>query len=346
MRKKLLFFCMTLLSALLLCAAVQAAGTTAVFVDNTSGVDTNSGITAAAPLKTLTKAYEKLRAAGGGTLVISGSVTIPASGFAPASTAGRITYTSVYGGTDYRKNGAALLIKGNFAASGATAFQNIDLHIYKSSAIFSGRHHDFTIGTGVNCVNKSTSSNFLFPCLVGGWNLPGSAAEANSSAAYTLSVASGTWQALNGGNRRAAASHTLGTLSGDRLIRITGGTFKGGTVSLTGDEYAAGRVVAEISGGTFADPVFLFRPLYNLPAGAKTAGAHTAQLVARISGGSFSERISTDGALPLENVVPNRGRVTLTVTGGSFGENVRFYNRGLLGSFVLRCSPAMESTEP
>ena len=110
MRKKLLFFCMTLLSALLLCAAVQAAGTTAVFVDNTSGVDSNSGTTAAVPLKTLTKAYEKLRAAGGGTLVISGSVTIPASGFAPASTAGRITYTSVYGGMDYRKSGAALLI--------------------------------------------------------------------------------------------------------------------------------------------------------------------------------------------------------------------------------------------
>ena len=40
-------------------------------MDNTSGVDTNSGITAAAPLKTLTKAYEKLRAAGGGTLVMT-----------------------------------------------------------------------------------------------------------------------------------------------------------------------------------------------------------------------------------------------------------------------------------
>lgn len=341
-----------LLSALLALAAAAydftPGSALTVYVDNVNGSDALDGLTAETPFATLTKAYKRLREADGGTLVISGSVTVPSSGFAPADAGGAVVWTSVADGVDYRASGASLKLYGNFAAGNDTYFDNINFDLYKSGVTLSGRHRNFGFGAGVVCTDKSGAENFRYPLLVGGWNYPQTLSEANSQNSYTLTVAGGTWLGLVGGNRRTSASHALGVLSGDICIFISGGSFTGGggaTVASAGSEYDTGRIYTEISGGDFACTYYMFRPLSALPTDSAldAQAERRAQAVTRITGGSFSGNFMTGAGDKLSATIPNRSNAAMIITGGSFAEATKFFNRGLLGSFVLRCSEAMKA---
>lgn len=349
MKRSLLMLACGLLFALTLTVAIGAyafvPGSDAVlYVNGTGGNDTNDGLTPATALATPGAAHAKLTE--GGTIVVSGATSI-ASAYTPAATSGAVLYTSVYGGTDYRTSGAALSIGANMAFAGDTYFDDIDLHITKSTLVFSGKHHNFGFGAGVTCQN-STTTTFKYPLIYGGVNTPTTLSLANSDASYTLTVAGGTWNGLGGGNRRTSNNHALGTLSGDVKVYIEGGTFigEGDYVSAGGSNYHTGRLYMEITGGEFRSAVYGFRRLHPIPADtAKDTHAENAtQAVIRIAGGEFAGKISTYAANDLGAVPVNLGDLTFVITGGNFASTVTLENQGVLGTTLIRCSAAMEAT--
>ena len=349
MKKFLSMHTCVLLLFILLTAAVGAyeftPGSDAViFVNGTAGNDANSGASPAEAVATLDAAQNRLPQ--GGTVVVSGATALSAA-YNPAAVDGAVLYTSVYGGTDYRAEGAVLTVGDNMAFENDTYFDNIDLSVAKNALVFSARHHNFGFGAGVTCKNGTTAASLKYPLLCGGRNVPETLAEADSDASYTLTVAGGTWNGLTGGNRRTSASHALGTISGDVQVYIEGGTFlcSGDYVSAGGSSYHTGRLYMQITGGDFCGAVYAFRRLYPLP-GDKTQDAqaeNATQAVLRIDGGKFSDAIATYAANKLPNVPANYGRLTLIVTGGNFTGNVKLYNQGVLGTVLIRCTAEMEA---
>lgn len=343
MKKRIgLFIISTALAALLLSVTAFAdesfaPGSSAVyFVNNAGGSDTNAGTSAAAPLKTLGKAYSYIRQAKGGTIVISGTVSI-ASAFAPSDAGGTVVYTSVYDGVNYAEtNGAKLSIAANMAFSNDTYFQSICLNVTKSTLSFSGRCHNFGFGSGVTVLNGSGTDSFTYPVLVGGWNSPGTLAGATNANDYTVSVYSGTWSAVYGGHRRTASSQPIGCLGGDVAVDIRGGTFKD-VVSATGMNVHSGRVCLRISGGTFGGQVEAVRRLGTIESStAKTDEAFTAVILVEISGGSFQSnfRLAESTVATTGTTYPPFGDATVVITGGSFAGNVLGY--GVAGSTLLK----------
>lgn len=323
-----------------------APGSTDVFyVSNTSGADANAGTSAAAPLKTLGKAYSKMTA--GGTIVICGEVKI-ASGFAPADAGGTVVYTSVRGTTDYRESGAKLVISGNMAFANDTVFERMNLRIEKSGLVFSGRFHSLSIGTGVAVTNGTGSSTFQYPSIIGGYNNPATLADGSSAADFTVCIRSGTWYDVMGGNRRTAASAAFGKLSGDVTVRISGGTFKG-TVSGAGMNVHTGRVYLGTAGDpVFQNKVYAFRNYGTLPAASLTTTAkYSGNMMVRLAGGSFKAGFAlaknTVGAVGAAGLPQIYGTATVAVTGGSFGGNVE--GGGTVGSTLLEYKPSALSAD-
>ena len=162
MKKTLLFLACTLLLALTMTATVGAyafvpGSDAVVYVDGTAGSDANNGATPAAAVATPQKAQSLLP--NGGTVVVSGEAALTAA-YDPAAVKGAVLYTSVYGGTDYRKSGAKLSVGGNMAFSNDTYFDNIDLAITKTTLVFSGKFHNFGFGAGVSCTQAATATTF------------------------------------------------------------------------------------------------------------------------------------------------------------------------------------------
>ena len=332
-----------LLLAVLLTVAVSAASegfvpgsNKAYFVDNANGKDTNAGTSASAPLKTLGKAYTYLRTAKGGTLVISGEVAV-ANNFLPSAVDGAVLFTSVYGGVNYaEKNGAKLVIGAHMAFANDTYFQGIRMDITKSALAFSGRCHNFGFGSGITVTNASGSTTFTYPVLIGGWNNPASLKDCSGGKDYTLSVYSGTWGGVYGGNRRTSAANPVCSLTGDVAVDIRGGTYKG-TVSGSGMNVHTGRVYLHIAGGSFAEPVVAVRRLGTIGADAeKSVLTYKAQMLTEIEGGTFAKDVrAAENTLGVTSqTYPPVGDSTVVVTGGTFKGKV--IGTGIMGACLLK----------
>ena len=324
-----------------------APGSTDVFyVSNTSGADTNEGTSAAAPLKTLGKAYSRMTA--GGTIVICGEVKI-ASGFAPADAGGTVVYTSVRGTTDYRESGAKLVISGNMAFANDTVFERMNLRIEKSGLVFSGRFHSLSFGTGVAVTNGTGLSDFKYPSVIGGYNNPATLAAGSSAADFTVCIRSGTWHDVMGGNRRTVKTSAFGKLSGDVTVRISGGTFNG-EVSASGMNVHTGRVYLGTAGSpVFENKVYAFRNYGTLPAASLTTTAkYSGNMMVHLAGGKFEDGFrlakNTVGAVGGTAGAPQiYSTATVAVKGGSFGGNVE--GGGTLGATLLKYKPAVLSAD-
>lgn len=68
--------------------------------------------------------------------------------------AGSVTFTSVYGGVDYRKSGAVYQANQEpacrFVCWGETTFEQIDIKALQNNIMIVGQHHPVTIGEGVD----------------------------------------------------------------------------------------------------------------------------------------------------------------------------------------------------
>lgn len=331
---KALLMLMLLLSGILLLSACggESDGRAVVYVNGEAGADTNAG-TKGAPVATLECAFSKLEA--GGTAVISGKTTVDAS-LSLADNTETVSVTSLFGGTDYRELGAQLCVNADMTFGGGVFFDDVTLLIGESGLTFAGGYGDIGFGAGVVC--EATGASIRMPVVVGGQNEPKTVEAASSDKSYTVYVGGGTFSGLSGGNRRGLSS-ARGLLSGDIAVIIEGGTFTGQhgqSVSLAGSSFHSGNLYMEISGGTFSGSVYAYRAMGSLPIDRTLApdGAHTGRAVLRILGGSFEKPIYTADDAVRE--IKNYSDLTIVLTGGEFASGVQFFNRGMLGSVLLR----------
>ena len=318
-----------------------------VFVDNAKS-DTNDGLTAQTAFKTLGKAIATVKETGG-TIVISGKVAV-GSPWVPAANSGAIVFTSIHDGVDYRlTNGAQMNIGANMAFQGDVYFENIRFNITKSTLYFSGRFHNLGFGDGMQVQNGTGSDTFSYPTLVGGWYAPSTLAAASTENNYSITVKSGTWQSVSGGNFRSSASQPIGNVAGDVAVEITGGTFLSHVYG-TGMNVHSGRVSLSVSGGRFHTTVIPFKRYGTMPTDTalRTAARADGNMLVRITGGDFINtatdfRLSESNVATLHDSYPIYSTATVVITGGSFAGKVCGYS--IVGTTLLKYSLSVLPTE-
>lgn len=204
---------------------------------------TGSGITAATATGSLYDAVRRLENTTG-TVVICGVCTITGTYSDPAHT-GTITFTSVYGGVDYRSTASAKLMMANdqyarYYLGGPSIFTNITFNA-NSNYVIAARFHPVTFGAGCSM----TVDYYLY--LVGGYQ--GTApAGASLSQNSSITITSGRFHFVCGSSR----SDRTNSYTGNAVINISGG----GTVinylyAGTGDDgRGAGSADISITGGS------------------------------------------------------------------------------------------------
>lgn len=175
---------------------------------------TGDGTSADAPVATLSEAHALLNE-DGGTVVVSGFLTA-VKGTLPAHT-DKVTYTSVYGGVDYRENGAMLHfpVAITLELGGETLWKDISLHIVDYSVI-AANFHPVTFDTGVSITHdadeegvlKSESTKGIY--LVGGQNRVSHAGETIADNP-TITLRSGYFRRVVGFGRYTGATTYTGT---------------------------------------------------------------------------------------------------------------------------------------
>ena len=269
-------------------AVVDSIPQTEVVFVSDYGTMSADGASDKTPVRHLAHAVGKLSERGG-TVVVCGPLTesfgvIPQCG-------GNVTVTSVYGGVDYAKTaGAKLILRSSLFSESALTFENITLHAAASGQGIYMQYHDLTIGEGVVCtadpgVTVPLSLNAGYTV-----QLAGTATEKfDCTRDCTITVNSGTWSILRGGNKRAKPEYAVAsTAAGTKLsIIVSGGEFvaTGSANTATGQNDMRGELYVEINGGSFASPFYVFSRI-----GTNTAG----------------------------DVVYADGRATVKVTGGDF----------------------------
>lgn len=277
--KKLLFIAILAFTVLLSISVFAAEGV--VFL-SANGNDDAVG-SAEAPLASLYAAFRALPY--GGTIVVCDNIRLESIEF-PASK-GRVTLTSVYGDTDYRKeNGAALTLSGNVYLKSAVRFERLNFNIAKAdlNIVCNGNHTVFGAG-----LSMTAASDVTYPRItVGAMGLVG------ADGGY-VEVHSGSFARIYGGS----AGTNSAVHDGDTTIVIYGGTFTGafytaGVTNLVGDTHVY------IYGGKFTQGIV----------GASNADI-LGSLTVSVYGGEFDAYIRpiTDGAL--------RGKCTMRILGGN-----------------------------
>ena len=111
-----------------------------------------SGATADDPCGTYGDALDALDLTKDGTVVICGPTTQTKAFNYGKSYTGSVTFTSVYGGVDYRKTNGAVLNVGEarFVLCGATKFENIHINATGAWWYIIANHNPLTMGEGIN----------------------------------------------------------------------------------------------------------------------------------------------------------------------------------------------------
>lgn len=329
MKKMIAFFAAALcaplmLSPVCLCAAAEQSGQPAqayVFVSD-SGNDSADGLTDKTPLKSFSAAVKKLQS-NGGRIVLCGKTTLSASSCYVSSCNGLLTVTSLFGTSDYRASGACLVIPSDLFLYGDTAFENVKL-TFASGKKICCQGNNVTFGDGTETALSSGNS---FPSILGGTDAGRTGANtANCSFYnYTLTVNSGTWNYITGGNYRSDGDHPMGFTGNVRII-INGGTFRAtgsssadsGVISIGTYCGQDGDYYLEINGGSFASSIY----------GIGRCGANSTRKLASyegdvtivITGGSF--RTQSISAVQDKKTGWINGDYTLSISGGSFASSL------------------------
>ena len=258
MNKILLF----LIPAFMLFCTLSFAESTvdAVVYVSDAGSDTATGMSDAAPLKTLTAAYKTV--GEGGTVVVCGPLNLTGNALRLPKNSGAVTITSVFGGVDYAKQGAVLNLGGYTYLGGDTVFENIRINdsssFYFNQLICGG--HNLTIGNGVTCTKNSGE----YITILGGMYINADTMKAAdvSFYDYTITVNSGTWYGVYGSNKRTSNESAMGA-TGNVSIIINGGSFTGKTANQADAMIAVGGFASqdgdyylEINGGSFNCPIY------------------------------------------------------------------------------------------
>ena len=225
-----------------------------VFV-SASGSMNNDGSTPAKAINRLPYAAGLLREHGG-TIVICGDYTCyKQSATIMPYTNGKITITSVYNGVDYRTSGARLSLTSTYLyLRGDYEFKDITVHSVAASIIVCN-YNNVTFAESVTC---TTDNSVAYPIILAGVNVVHGAIEkeaASLTGECSITINGGRWGYIRGGNRRQAATSTIGEIAKGAKLTIT---VNGGEImtvatqninSATGMNSVHGTVELIINGG-------------------------------------------------------------------------------------------------
>lgn len=312
------------------------SGTTAeeaevVFLSD-AGDDAADGSSADKAVKTLGRAFKRLRASGG-TIVVSGNATISTGSATFPSREGEILFTNTYGGKTY--NGT-LNIEADVFLGSDVRFENLRVNSKSDVEIYC-RGNNFTVGEGVTNTYEGN------PIAIWGGTdcaLAGTTAKTASFYDYKIEINSGTWFYVRGGSIRTGEYQPVGTI-GNVTIAIGGGTFtsvttdpgKNGIIAVGGFDALNGDATIEISGGTFSSSICgIGRPGTNA---TSSGNAYVrGNVTVEISGGSF--RSGTSIAAVHDHVASTvDGDFTLKITGGKFGKGVTLNGENVRGASTI-----------
>jgi len=260
-----------------------------------------SGSSVSDPVSDMEKAFSMLPE--GGTVVICGKVT--ATSIQCQKYSGTITVTSVYNGTDYRKDGARLSFRGSeanaFSLGGDTVFDNMILEVTSNSArTITCNGNKVIFGNGVECTRTNNSFQWLGITM-------GSFANGylvcDDTQPGELTVNSGNWQIIRLGNRGSKI-----TVIGDIKFTLNGGTVYGNIIGCTAAP-VDGNVYITVNGGEIRSA--------QLTPGASVESTEVSDNVyLEINGGRFvGTKITVSNAHGLGGV---RGMGSFVINGGEF----------------------------
>ncbi len=301
----------TCIMAAILCVCAFADENVVYVSDGASG----TGTSALDPVGTITDAYNALGTEGG-TVVVCGTYTITEQLVVPSHT-GKVTVTSVYGGTDYTvTSGAVIDLYANLVLSGPTEFNNIKIccrantpNSYTYSGIL-GRANNVVLGDGIIC-DKDENSN-TYPSFIGG-----SSAVYNNKTA-TVVINSGTWQRVRGGANKGGASNY------NVNITFNGGTYLEKLIlascAVTGDNSHAGNINATVNGGTFYGGICLTSFLSD-------SDVYSGNAAVTVNGGKIYGPLS----VAYSKIGIYNGKYTLEINGGEFAHVTEICGADALG---------------
>lgn len=227
-----------------------------IFIGNKNG----NGLTADAPVSSISKAYELL-IGNSGTLVLCDNFTVTDSVTAPVLE-GTVTVTSVYNGTDYRTTGAKFSFPASkgWQISSETVFENITFDI-TTTAVISANFNPLVIGDGFEVINDYSSSDSNGLYLVGGNNIGSNTLSEYPDDTY-ITVRSGHIRCIIGFSRYCGARIHTGTshinVEGDAYVRyVFGGPTQDSSISKNSIIKVRENAIVEnlYSGGSTSDNI-------------------------------------------------------------------------------------------
>ncbi len=181
---------------------------------------TGDGSSAEYACGTYTDAFEALDLTKDCTIVICDRVTQTKNYNFGEEYTGSITFTSVYGGVDYRESGAVLNVGAvRFVCCGDTRFENIHINATGASWYLIASHHPLTMGEGIEVTGESlTGTTFAKSiAILGGYQSGVNNPPLSDDKDVNITILSGSMYYIIPFNRGVA-----GTYSGNANIYIGG----------------------------------------------------------------------------------------------------------------------------
>ena len=238
MKKKMLLLCICALAVLctvIAFASFTSAAETVVYVNQSTGADTNSGTDPASPLQSMDAAISKL--GGGGKIVLTENYNIAKNYTFPAHS-NEIVITRKDGEVVYDAKltfGSSVFLY----LSGPTTFRDITfappnkLHVVAN-------FNPVVFDEGFECTGGSTNLD-----LIGGHYAPAAGVPANLDSNITIN--SGTFRLIIGFTRKKGSASQ--TYTGTSHITVNGGTVKEIRGASVENHYSENTVIT-VNGGT------------------------------------------------------------------------------------------------
>ena len=330
--KKIILLALMLFLCTFMCIGAFAAEKT-VYVAS-SGDDANDGSSYTKAVKTVSRAYA-LIGDSDGRIVICSYINVGSDCVLPANK-GMVTI-SASDGKNYFPLGTLSFSK-SLNLSGDTTFERVKISASGIGYLACG-------GNNVTFGNKIEVGGTLD--IMGGYyaTTEMTVADASISNDYTITVMSGTYSHIRGGNRRSVANAPFGNISGNCTVNVQGGEFtaRDGETNLTaatGMNSQSGNVTLNISGGEFYGSVY---GVGRMGSNSTNDSSNiTGNVTINITGGTFGGRKLNEKQ---EESTAFSGKYSLSLTGGDFAriesingssassinvtEGVKNYNEGV-----------------